>query len=238
MQDFLYVIVTSFVSLVVLFILTKLMGYKQMSEMSMYDYVVGITIGSIAAEMATSLEMNMIMPITAMVVYALVSVLLSLIGIKSLRCRNIINGKPIILINDGEIYEKSLKRAKIDLSELLVQCRINGYFDISKIKTAVLEGNGKISFLPKETERPLTPADMGITPKGEFLVANIIIDGKVMENNLISAGKNKEWLDKKLVANNVKKVEDVLLATCDMENNFSVYLKNEIQGENESKLIT
>lgn len=102
-----------------------------MSQMSMFDYINGITIGSIAAEMATSLEENFVQPLTAMIVYALAA----------------------ILLNHGELYRENLKKAKIDVNKFLVQCRVNGYFDVSKLETAILEGNGKISFLPKVSDR-------------------------------------------------------------------------------------
>lgn len=237
MQDILHVIFLSVGSVVTLFILTKIMGYRQMSELSMFDYINGITIGSIAAEMATELEADFMNPIIAMVVYTIFSVALSYISTKSYKARQFIAGKPIILINDGEIYEKNLKKAKIDMSELLVQCRINGYFDISKIKTAVLEDNGKISFLPQSTDRPITPGDLGISPKAEYLVANLIIDGVVMEDNLRHCGKDMKWLNTMLNAHGIKRTEDVLLATCDIDNTFHVFQKNSDEMKVEGKLI-
>lgn len=237
MQDILYVILLSIGSIIALFILTKLMGYKQLSEMSMFDYIIGITFGSIAAEMSTALEENYINPLVAMVVYAVFSLALSFISEKSYIGRKIIAGKPVILINNGEISEKNLKKAKLDMSELLVQCRVNGYFDISKIETAVLEGNGKISFLPKAAERPITPNDLGLKPKDEYMVANLIIDGNIMENNLKHSGKNEKWLNNQLSANGVKNVKDVLLATCDIDNNFTVYVKNSKDMSAESEMI-
>lgn len=238
MQDILYVIVLSIGSIIALFILTKMMGYKQLSEMSMFDYIIGITFGSIAAEMSTALEEDYVNPLVAMVVYAVFSLILSFISEKSYIGRKIIAGKPVILINNGEISEKNLKKAKLDMSELLVQCRVNGFFDISKIETAVLEGNGKISFLPKAAERPITPNDLGLKPKDEYMVANLIIDGNVMENNLRHSGKNEKWLNNQLSANGVKNIKDVLLATCDIDNNFTVYVKNSKDMSNESEMIT
>lgn len=238
MQDILYVIMLSAGSIVALFILTKLMGYRQLSEMSMFDYIIGITFGSIAAEMSIALDDDYKSPLVAMAVYAIFSLALSFISEKSYIGRKIIAGKPVILINNGEISEKNLRKAKIDMSELLVQCRVNGYFDISKIETAVLEGNGKISFLPKAAERPITPNDLGLKPKDEYMVANLIIDGNVMENNLKHSGKNEKWLNSQLSANGVKNVKDVLLATCDIDNNFTVYVKNSKDMSSESELIT
>ena len=119
-QEVIHVIVLSVVSLVVLFLLTKLMGYRQMSQMSLFDYINGITIGSIAAELATNLE-DYHRPLTAMIIYGLVTVLLSLLTEKSICVRRFVNGKPLVLLHHGTLYEKNLKKAKIDLNEFLEQ---------------------------------------------------------------------------------------------------------------------
>lgn len=131
MKEICYIIALSLGSIVTIFILAKLMGYRQMSQMSMFDYINGITIGSIAAEMATSLEENFVQPLTAMIVYALAAILLSWIGSKFIKARRVIEGAPLILLNHGELYKENLKKAKIDVTEFLVQCRVNGYFDVS-----------------------------------------------------------------------------------------------------------
>lgn len=227
MKEILYIIVLSLSSLVALFLLSKIMGYRQISQMCMFDYINGITIGSIAAEMATSLENNPLQPLTAMIVYALGVTLLSYLSNKSIRLRRFIVGKPVILLNNGEIYERNLKKAKIDINEFLTQCRVSGYFDISKLQTAVLEPDGRISFLPLSTDRPLTPGDMNMEPTQDTMVANIIIDGHIMEKNLHHTGKNDIWLHQQLKAQGADSVADVLLATVDMQNQLTVYLKNE-----------
>lgn len=138
MKEILYIIILSLGSVIALFILTKLMGYRQMSQMSMFDYINGITIGSISAEMATSLESSFVEPLTAMIVYALAALFLSWFSSKSIKARKVIEGAPLVLLNNGELYRENLKKAKIDASEFLVQCRVSGYFDISKLETACL----------------------------------------------------------------------------------------------------
>lgn len=237
MTEVLYIIALSSGSVAAMFILTKLMGYRQMSELSMFDYINGITIGSIAAEMATSLENNFLQPLVAMIVYAFFAIALSYISSKSLKARRVIEGHPVILLNNGEIYEKNLRKSKIDVTEFLVQCRISGYFDITKIQTAILEENGKISFLPKSGDRPLVPSDLGLKIKNECLVANLILDGKVMENNLKYSGKDMKWLNTQLEIQNVKDVSQVLLATCDIDNNFTVFLKNKLEKIHQCDLV-
>ena len=141
MQEIIYIIVLSFGSIITLFILTKLMGYRQMSEMSMFDYINGITIGSIAAEMATSLEQSFWQPFTAMVVYGICGILLSHATSKSIMLRRLITGKPIALYSHGQIFEKNLRKARLDLSELLTLARLSGYFDLSAL---VLIMDGKL----------------------------------------------------------------------------------------------
>lgn len=226
MSEILYIIALSLGSIIALFILTKLIGYRQMSQMSMFDYINGITIGSIAAEMATSLENNFIEPLTAMIVYALAALFLSYFSSKSIKARRIIEGVPLVLLNNGELYRDNLKKAKIDVSEFLLQCRVNGYFDISKLETAILEENGKISFLPKASDRPLTPSDIQLSPQQDYMVANVILDGKLMEKNLKHTGNDEKWLLNQIKAQGAKQIEDVLLATCDTSNQVTVYLKS------------
>ena len=221
--DLLYVACTSIGSLLMLFILTKIMGNKQMSQLSMFDYIVGITIGSIAAEMATNLE-EFEKPLLAMVIYALISVLISIANYKSMVLRRFLTGKSLVLFEDGKLYEGNLKKARIDVNEFLMLCRNQGYFNIANLQAAILEPNGKISFLPLSDQRPATPKDMNITPPQEKPVINVIIDGHILHENLIFAGKNEEWLDKQLKSQHVN-LSDIFLATCDHDSQLIIYPK-------------
>ncbi|MEY8332149.1 DUF421 domain-containing protein [Lachnospiraceae bacterium 47-T17] len=221
-------------SVIVLFLLTKLMGYRQMSQMSLFDYINGITIGSIAAEMATDLE-NYHLPLTAMIVYGLAAVCLSWISQKSMSARRFLNGKPLILLHHDTLYEENLKKAKIDLNEFLEQCRVSGYFDIAQLQTVILEGNGKLSFLPKAEERPATPADLNLTPDAEDMTAALVLDGHIMEKNLRHSGKDKKWLTAHLSNLGYPDTKEVLLATCDLNNKLTVFAKN--RGEHASDIL-
>ncbi|MGI6731677.1 MAG: DUF421 domain-containing protein [Anaerovoracaceae bacterium] len=223
-MELLYVTFTTIGSIITLFILTKIMGNKQMSQLSMFDYIIGITIGSIAAEMATNLE-EFEKPLIAMIIYALFALLISIANYKSIAIRRIITGKSLVLFEDGKLYEGNLRKARIDINEFLMECRNNGYFNIANLQSAILETNGKISFLPLSTERPVTPKDLNLTPKKDKPVINVIIDGHVMEGNLDFCGKNINWLNKQLQAQGVDNVSDVFLATCDNDSNLNVYLK-------------
>ncbi|MEG1447165.1 MAG: DUF421 domain-containing protein [Ruthenibacterium sp.] len=223
-MDFLHIALTSIFSILVLFLLTKIMGNRQMSQMSMFDYINGITIGSIAAEFATSLEGDFVKPLTAMAVYGLAAAAISVLSCKSMLLRKIVNGKPVILYENGKLYEKNLLTAKLDINEFLTQCRVGGYFDLSQLQTAILETNGQISFLPCAAHRPVTPQDLQIAPATESPLVNVILDGKLIAENLRYTGNDAVWLDKQLAKNHIAQ-NDVFLATCDAQNKFTVYPK-------------
>lgn len=224
-MEYLTICYQALFSIISLFVLTKLMGYRQVAQFSMFDYINGITIGSIAAEMAIDLEGNFLKPLLAMIIYTLVVILLSKLSQKSIVLRRLINGKAITLYQNGSFYNKNLQKAKMNIDEFLVECRINGYFDLSQIQSAILEPNGKISFLPVSENRPATPKDLGIAPIQEDVFANVIIDGQIMEQNLKHIGRDHNWLRQQLDGQNIKKTEDVFLAICDKQDNFYVYPK-------------
>ena len=233
-MDFLKILVLSLTSLLFLFILTKLMGNKEMSQLSMFDYIIGITIGSIAAEMSTALEADFWQPLIAMSVYALVSIIISLISSKSLKARRIISGKTLTLLDNGELYFGNFKKAKLDLDEFLMLCRINGYFNLSEIQTALLESNGKISFLPKADSRPTKTSDLNLTPEQDRITVNVILDGKVLYENLKYCNKDYVWLQNNLTKQGIMNVKDVFLATCDYKNKLSVYKKNSLKNSHDT----
>ena len=222
MPDILQVVITAFVSLVILFLLTKLMGNKQVSQMNMFDYIVGITIGSIAAEMATELE-SPLHPAVAMVVYALLAVVITWITAKSLTARRLLTGKPLILMDNGVIYRDNLKRAKMDLSEFLMYCRIGGYFDLKQIQTALLEHNGTVTFLPAAMQRPATPADFSLQPNQEQMQTPVILDGYVLSENLKKIGKDHIWLERQMHDKGYHEASEVLLALWDGSSQLSLY---------------
>lgn len=196
-MDFFRVFITAPISLTVLFLLAKLMGNKQMSELNMFDYINGITIGSIAAELATGEFTDIYDGVMAMVIYSLIAIMLTFLSQKSLLLRRFITGKSIIIYDNGKFYNKNLSTAKIDINEILVMCRSKGYFNFDEIQTVILESNGQLSILPKDKNRPLTPDDMKITVLQSGVEAVVIQDGKVLERNLKATGNNIEWLKKR-----------------------------------------
>ena len=221
-MEIIKVLLTSLLSVGALFAVAKIMGHKQMSQLDFFDYISGITIGSIAAELATELE-EPLKPLIAIAVYGAAAVLLSKITSLFPKSRKYINGTPTILMNNGKLYRENLKKAKLDLSEFIVMCRQQGYFNLSDIQTAVFEFNGKLSILPVSKKRPANPEDLNLSPAPEFIHTEVIMDGRILDENLKRMGLDDKWLQKQLNAQGYKKADEVFLALCDENNQLTVF---------------
>ena len=219
------VIYRGLISLVALFLVTKMLGKKQVSQLSLFDYVIGISIGNFAAEMTVNLDTNEINGIVAVLVFGIVAYIVSVITMKSIVLRKFFMGSPTVLIEDGKLMYEGLKKVKFDINDLLEECRGDGYFDISQIAYAVMEVNGKLSILPKSEYANPTLKDLNIKGQKASLCANIIIDGNIMLKALADMHKTEDWLYHELKTKGTK-LEDVLLATLDTNEKFIVYEKN------------
>lgn len=217
----------SLISLVTLFLVTKLLGKKQVSQLSMFDYVIGISIGNFAAEMTTDLEIPYMNGILSVIIFGLVAYIVSYLTLKSIKLRRFFMGTPTIVIQNGKILKNSLKKIKFDINDLLEECRGNGYFDIGEIEYALMEANGKLSILPKGENLPVTVKDMNLKPKLQGLCANVIIDSKIMSNNLKIINKTEEWLKHELNIKGYSDIDNIILATIDNNEKLTIYEKNE-----------
>lgn len=216
------ILLTSVGSLLTLFLLAKLVGNKQLSEMSFFDYIISISVGSIAAELATELE-EPLYPFTALVVYGLLAFLIAVLCNKSLKFRTLISGKPLVLLDRGRLLKKNMARARMDLEELLGAARKAGYYTLDDLETAVLECNGAVSFLPKSAVRPLTPEDAGLYLKQQRMPTNLIMDGELLKDNLKSLGRSEQWLKGELKKQGFHSYKPVFLAFLNDDNSLSVY---------------
>ena len=224
-MSFFVLCLTTLASFGALFLIAKFIGHKQIAQLDFFDYITGITIGSIAAEMATELEEPW-KPLTAMVIYGGITLLVSVITNKSPRLRKYLNGTPTILMDHGKLYRENLKKARLDLSEFMVMCRQQGYFDLTSIQTAVFEYNGKLTILPVSSKRPVTPNDMNLLPEQELLFTELIMDGRILEDNLKRMGLDLTWLNKQLKQRHINSPQDVFLALCDRNLKFVIYEKS------------
>jgi len=213
-------------SLITLFLVTKMLGKKQVSQLSLFDYVIGISIGNFAAEMTINLESNEINGIWAVVLFGLFAYAISYLTMKSIILRRFFMGTPTILIQEGKILEKNLKKVKFDVNDMLEEIRGSGYFDLSQVEYALMEANGKLSILPKAEYKPITPKDMNIKVNKEGLCSNVIIDGEIMHNNLFNINKDDKWIKKQLKVKGYSDISKILLATIDINEKIVVYERN------------
>lgn len=227
-MDFLHIALSAVFSFLALLLLTRCMGHRQISEMSLFDYITGITIGSTAAELSITdfLDPQFLKILLAILLYALLTILLSYVTNKSLRARRLVSGVPYVLFQNGAFSYENLKKARIDASEFLSQCRINGYFDLSQVQAALLEPNGKISFLPVAADRPATPRDLSLHPEEASLFLAVVMDGKVVDKNLRRAGKDRAWLEAQCRAQGIRDLQSVFLALTGPKNRCTFFFKN------------
>lgn len=217
------------ISLVILFLVTKMLGKKQVSEMGVFDYVIGISIGNFAAEMTINFESNEINGILAVVIFGLVAYLVSYLSIKNMTLRRFFMGKPTVIIKKGKLLKINMKKANIDLNEVLEEARMNGYFDLNEIEYAVLETNGHISFLPYSKYKNLTPNDMSIQTKSSGLCANVIIDGNIMHRNVKNLGIDIKWLKHNLEVLGYHDMKKIFLCTVDSNKKISVFQNDNVK---------
>lgn len=220
------VIAASLFSAVVLFLIAKIIGHKQVAQLEFFDYITGITIGSIAAELATTLDSPCWKPMVSMIIFGAVTVALSIAARKFPRSRKFINGTPTIVMNNGKLYRQNMKKAKLELSEFMLLCRQQGYFNLNDIQTAVFEYNGMLSILPFSTKRPLNPEDIKLKPKTEHIGTEIIMDGRIMGDNLIRKGLNDEWLKKELKRQGYNSAKEIFLGVLYNENDLTLFPMN------------
>lgn len=217
-------IIMSILSIIVLLIITRILGYRQISQLSLYDYIIGITIGSICAELAITDFSNFSDSLIALIVYGITTLFISKLTQKSTRFRYLLEGKPIILFYKNKFYYKNFQISKIDMSEFLMNCRNLGYFDLDEIYLAMLETNGRISILPTTSHRPVNLKEMNIKTKQDPYIFHIIIDGKINQENLKLIHKDIDWLNTQL-SNNGCDLENIILATYDSIKQFKCYTK-------------
>ncbi|WP_203362677.1 DUF421 domain-containing protein [Bacillus sp. REN10] len=198
MPQWLDVTIRSLSFLIVLFAITKIIGKRQISQLSFFEYITGITIGSIAAEVSTVRERSMIDGLIAISVWGLIPLLAGYLALKSKAIRGVIEGKSTIFIKDGKVLEDNLKKEKYTIDELLSLLRKKDIYSISDVEYAVLEQDGSLNALLKKDKRPLTRSDLQLTPINEKEPHTIIMDGRLLHDALAESGKTKEWLNEQL----------------------------------------
>ncbi len=209
-------------------IVMRIMGKRQIGQLQPFELVIAIMIADLAAVPMQNTGIPLINGIVPIVTLLIIQLLISLLSLKSLRARAIICGKPTILIEKGKINESALRKELYTLSDLLEQLRIINYPNIADIEYAILETSGQISVIPKSQKRPLTPEDMDIKTDYEGIPVDLIIDGRLLSENLINAGKDRTWLIRELRKQQYDDPEQILFACIDPSG--KLYIQPTIKG--------
>lgn len=208
------IIYRTLIAVVVLFLITKLLGKRQVSQMSMFEYITGITIGSLAAYISLDLDANWYLGIIAISVWALVSLGIELLQLKSKKVRDFVETKGRVLIKDGKVLEDNLKKERITTDDLMEQLRKRMVFKVADVEFAIMEPSGDINVLLTKENQPLTPKHLGIKVSPEQEPQTVIMDGKIMDEPLATIGLSREWLNTELEKLGVA-IENVFIGQVD-----------------------
>ncbi|MGE7907126.1 DUF421 domain-containing protein [Peribacillus sp. NPDC094092] len=198
MPDWIEIVLRSLFFLIVLFVITKVLGKKQLSQLSFFEYVTGITIGNVGAELATKVEGNVIHGVLSILVFAIAPFIAGSISLKSKTFRDLVEGKASVFIKDGKVMEDNLKKEKYTIDELLALLRKKDVFDISEVEFALLEANGDFSVMLKKQNQPITPKDLNLSVAAVKEPQTIIMDGNILDEPLSTIGLNRNWLHTEL----------------------------------------
>lgn len=229
MNPVLRVVVFSVSSFLFLFVITKIMGKKQIAQLSFLDYVIGISLGSIAAEMSTDPDRPFYHFFIAMAIYLVLDLILTFLARKAIFLKKFVRGRPIILIEEGKIRYENLTRSKLDINDLLAMCRAKGYFDLRSVAYCIFETSGEVSILPAKTAVVAKSVEVGAMPPDPSLSKDVIEDGTLIEHALRQIGKDENWLKARLGVQGTSRDEPfkkIALATYYAENDeLRVHLK-------------
>ena len=223
------IVIRAIVMFAILFLIVKILGKKQIKNLTLYDYVLSITIGSITADSIISLDTPLTDGIIALAVFGLIGYFFSVLSYHSHTAEEIMDGEPLVLFENNNFNYANLEAAKLSVAKVLENCRLKGCFDVNELDCAVLEPSGDISVLLKGNSQPLTSNDLKNTiqknSKKQTLNHLIIVDGSINNEELKKAKKTKTWLTKYLKEKR-KKLENIALLSIDKNNKITMLLKN------------
>ncbi|PKM80788.1 MAG: hypothetical protein CVU89_12685 [Firmicutes bacterium HGW-Firmicutes-14] len=194
--------------------------------MTFFDFVTGITIGTIGGAYVTTEVRGHYVLLSPIILTALV-VLIGYVTLKSTPARKLIEGEPLVVIQNGKIFEENMRKIRYNMDDLMMQLREKGVFNLSEVESAVLEPHGKLSVLKKSQHLPITPKDLNMATAYKGVSSEIIRDGHIVEQNLKQNNLTHEWLYNELSAKNIKDIREIFLATLSTDGNLYVDLRND-----------
>nr|WP_192704498.1 DUF421 domain-containing protein [Paenibacillus sp. OAS669] len=238
-MEWLHIALRSLGAIAMLFLITRLLGKKQISQLTFFEYITGITLGELAGFISTDLENHYTHGITALLVWFLVPLTIELVSLKSVTLRKWFEGNGTVMIKDGKVMGKNLKKERYTADELLEQLRKKSVFNIADVEFAVLESSGELNVLLKKENQPLTPKQLGIKVGPEKEPQTVIIDGNIMDEPLATAGFSRAWLQAELEKIGVTK-DNVFLGQVDSYGSLYVDLYDDmlqVPANNEKLLL-
>jgi uncharacterized membrane protein YcaP (DUF421 family) len=220
------------IGFLVLFSLTRLLGRKEISRLSFFNFVSAIAIGSIAADFVLTQDITILNGIIALTGWAAFTFVMSLIDIWSIKGRKVVSGDPIIIIKDGKIVDKPLRKQQLDLDTLMTMLREKNIFSIAEVDYAIFETNGKLSVLPKEGKQPVTKTDMNVSKKSKVypIPTEIIVDGKILPKNLEKLNLDTDWVNNQLKQHGVNSATEVLFGQVQTDGSLFIDKKEGTRG--------
>lgn len=210
-------VVRSIVLYLIIVIGIRLLGKHQVSELEPAEFVLALIIADVASVPMQDYGIPLLMGVIPIIVLLCLSLILSVLTLKSLKIRALLTGVPSVLIQNGQVNQKELRRTRMTLDEILEELRLQGYTDLASVRYAVLETNGQLSILPYTQKKPPSAEDMDVPVSDPGLPLVLINDGRLISANLKRRKLDEHWLQKQLKKHGVSSVKDVFLLTIDEE---------------------
>lgn len=221
MPEFLAIILRAAAAFFTLLIFTRILGKQQVSQLTFFDYIIGITVGSIAADIIDS-NRSLVMELIGLSAWMCFAFLLQIITLKSRKLGKLIDGDPVVVIKNGKILENNMAKMRYKSKELLEQLRLKGAFNLSDVEFAVLETNGSLSVLKKSQHLPVTPNDLNIPTKYNGLSTAVILEGEIIQEKLEKYKLNQDWLLNELNKQGITDIKQVFIGSLDSSGNLYV----------------
>lgn len=203
--------------------LARIIGRKLLGQLTFFDFVTGITLGTVAGSFVTT-EVQGYYVLLSLAIFTIMVIISGYIALKSMTIRNLIIGEPIILIKNGKIYEDNMRKIRYNQDILMMQLREKDVFDIEEVVDAILEPHGKLSVLKRSKDQPVTLKDLNIFIPNKGLPTELVKEGKILEQNLKKLKLSHEWLFNQLAAKSIQKIEDIFLASLSSEGKLYIDL--------------
>ena len=217
-----WAVVRSVIAFALLITGIRVMGRKAISEMTSFDFGISLALGSVTANIGFGSEHSFHTAVTVLITFACLGILVGKLHIRFFSFDKLVNSEPLVLIENGKLIQANMKKTRLTLTELTALLREKNVFHIGDVLYAILECDGKLSVLPRADKVPLTPSDLHLHPAEKGLTKDLVMDGRILTENLAAAGLTGEWLLDQLKARGIRRVKDVFYAA--MEPSGRLYI--------------